>query len=61
MNHRNFGKPQGVLVFRTLADALRHGFAPFEKSPNGYLVRAHTDAGWALALVETSDEGNHPR
>lgn len=61
MNQSNFAKPYGVLVFRNLADALRNGFQPFEKNRDGYLVRICTDAGWAVALARTSDEGNRSR
>lgn len=41
----------GVLVFPTLAEALRAGFQVYDRTPDGYLVRARTAAGWAFALV----------
>ena len=56
MNYHNFAKPQGLLVFRNLAEAVRNGFQPFEKIAEGYLVQTCTDAGWAFALV--SSEGD---
>jgi len=41
----------GVMVFNTLAEALRAGYQVYERTSDGYLVRTRTDAGWALALV----------
>jgi hypothetical protein len=61
MNGQNFAKPNGLLVFKDLADALRNGFELFEKSANGYLVRTRTDAGWAFALVRPQTNGNSSR
>lgn len=42
----------GLLVFRSLADALRAGFTVYDRTPRGYLVRQRTQSGWALAVVE---------
>lgn len=42
----------GLIVFRSLAEALHAGFEVYDRTPNGYLVRTRTAAGWALALVE---------
>ena len=42
---------QGMLVFKTLAEALRYGFQPYARTAEGHLVRTQTPAGWALALV----------
>jgi hypothetical protein len=41
----------GVLVFKTLADALRAGYHVYDRTEQGYLVRTRTAAGWAMALV----------
>jgi len=41
----------GILVFNSLAEALRAGFEPYDKTERGYLVRMRTAAGWALAIV----------
>ncbi len=41
----------GVMVFNSLAEALRAGYQVYERTNEGYLVRTRTDAGWALALV----------
>lgn len=42
----------GLLVFKSLADAVRAGFHVYEKTAQGYIVRTRTQAGWALAVVE---------
>jgi hypothetical protein len=44
----------GLIVFRSLTEALRAGFEVYDRTPNGYVVRTRTEAGWALALVELS-------
>jgi hypothetical protein len=41
----------GVVVFKTLADALRAGYHVYDRTEQGYLVRTRTAAGWAMALV----------
>ena len=41
----------GLVVFKSLADALRAGFQIYDRTENGYLVRMKTAAGWAMALV----------
>ncbi|HEV3156445.1 MAG TPA: hypothetical protein VGZ00_03800 [Candidatus Baltobacteraceae bacterium] len=41
----------GLMVFSTLADALRAGFEVYDRTSDGYLVRTKTTKGWALALV----------
>lgn len=43
---------QGLVVFKSLADALRAGYQICDRTATGYLVRTRTDAGWALAVVE---------
>jgi hypothetical protein len=40
------------MVFRTLTEALRAGFEPYEFTPSGWFVRGRTPAGWALAIVD---------
>ncbi len=45
----------GLVVFPSLADALRAGFQVYEKTSTGYLVRTRTENGWALAIVEVHD------
>jgi hypothetical protein len=41
----------GVMVFRSVAEALRAGFEVYDRTPTGYLVRTKTGRGWALAIV----------
>ena len=41
----------GVMVFKTLADALRAGYSVYDRTPDGYLVRTRTANGWAMAIV----------
>lgn len=41
-----------MLVFHSVADALKEGFQVYDRTESGYLVRIKTDRGWALALVE---------
>ena len=41
----------GLLVFKSLADALRAGFQIYDRTQDGYLVRTKTHTGWAMALV----------
>jgi hypothetical protein len=42
---------QGLVVFKSLADALRAGYQIYDRTETGYLVRTKTAAGWAIALV----------
>ncbi len=44
----------GLMVFKSLADALRAGFQIYDRTSDGYLVRTRTDNGWAMALVTTN-------
>lgn len=44
---------QGVLVFKTLQEALRAGYQVYDRTKEGYLVRTRTSNGWAMALVIT--------
>lgn len=41
----------GLIIFKSLAEALRMGYQIYDKTPEGYLVRIKTDHGWAMALV----------
>lgn len=42
---------QGLVVFKSLADALRAGYQIYDRTETGYLVRTKTAAGWAIAIV----------
>lgn len=41
-----------MLIFRSVAEALRAGYHVYDRTQTGYLVRIMTQGGWALALVE---------
>jgi len=41
----------GLMVFKSLAEALRAGYQVYDRTADGYLVRTSTTAGWAMALV----------
>lgn len=42
----------GILCFTTLEAAVRAGFSLYDRIPGGgYIVRARTQGGWALAIV----------
>jgi hypothetical protein len=44
---------QGVLVLKTMADAMALGFVFFDRTRDGYcVVRKMTPRGWALAIVQ---------
>jgi hypothetical protein len=42
---------KGLLVFPTLAAAVRAGFSVYDRTSDGYLVRTRTAAGWAMAIA----------
>jgi hypothetical protein len=41
----------GLMVFKSLAEALRAGYQVYDRTADGYLVRTRTSAGWAIAVV----------
>lgn len=41
----------GIMVFHTLAEAVRLGFRIYDRLPDGYIVQRRSEAGMALALV----------
>ena len=41
----------GIMVFDTLAEAIRLGFRVYDRMPDGYIVQRRTEAGLAFALV----------
>jgi len=45
----------GLVVFKSLADALRAGFQIYDRTQEGYLVRTRTAGGWAIALVSCKE------
>jgi hypothetical protein len=46
----------GLMVFRSLAEALKYGFQVCDRIESGYLVRTQTAAGWATAIVICNSE-----
>lgn len=42
----------GMVVFRSLQDALNAGYHVYGKTESGYLARLRTNGGWALAIVD---------
>lgn len=42
----------GVLVFKSLADAIRAGYQVESSTPKGYIVRTRTDRGFVRAVVD---------
>jgi hypothetical protein len=47
---------QGIRIFRSLDEACREGFAIFEKTEEGYLMRRDEGGRFALALVRIDHE-----
>jgi hypothetical protein len=47
---------RGIFVFESLSEAKRAGFAVYDRTPDGYLVRARTANGWALAFAKARVE-----
>jgi hypothetical protein len=41
----------GLIVFKSLAEALKAGFQVCGRTSDGYLVRTKTASGWAMALA----------
>jgi hypothetical protein len=41
----------GMMVFSSLAEAIRQGFQLYDRTPDGYVVRIKTASGWAMAIV----------
>jgi hypothetical protein len=50
----------GLLVFRSLRDAVRAGFAVYDKFADGYLVRQRIGDRWQLAIVSFRDRPELP-
>jgi hypothetical protein len=41
----------GIMVFTSVAAAIRAGFQIIDRTSDGYLARTRTSNGWAMALV----------
>jgi len=46
----------GIVVFKSVRDALVAGFQIYDRTSAGILVRTKTSNGWAMALVEKNYE-----
>lgn len=42
---------QGIMVFRSVAEAMRAGYQVCERTDYGYLARTRTEQGYAMAIV----------
>jgi hypothetical protein len=42
----------GIVIFHSLAEALRAGYQVYDRTENGYIVRIKTERGWQQALVD---------
>jgi len=51
LESQGFPTMAGLVVFRSLSEALRAGFQIYDRTADGYLVRTQTSTGWAMALV----------
>lgn len=45
-----------MIVFPSVAEALRAGYEIYDRTPDGYVVRTRTESGYALAVVELAEE-----
>ena len=48
---------KGMTVFTTLAAAIEAGYAIYDITSTGYLVRMRTPQGYALAIVDLRARG----
>jgi hypothetical protein len=44
----------GLMVFHSLAAAIRAGFSVYDRTENGFIVRRKTLVGYAMALVDVT-------
>jgi Ca2+-binding EF-hand superfamily protein len=42
----------GIMVFTSLAEALRAGFQIYDRNSDGYIMRIQTTQGWQMALAK---------
>jgi hypothetical protein len=50
----------GIKVFSSLQEAKAAGFLPYDKTPDGYLVRRDDGHSYALALVRIERKTESP-
>jgi hypothetical protein len=41
----------GIVVFDSLAQAIRAGYQVIDRTSDGFLVRTRPEAGWAIAIA----------
>jgi len=46
---------QGIMIFKSISEALSSGFQYFDRTKDGYLVRKMTSRGWALAIARCDE------
>ena len=46
---------QGIMIFKSISEALSSGFQYFDRTKEGYLVRKMTPRGWALAIARCDE------
>jgi hypothetical protein len=46
---------QGIVVFKSISEALRAGYHVYDRTEHGYLVRTRTASGWAFAIAKLKD------
>jgi hypothetical protein len=47
---------KGLLVFRSLGEAVRAGYQVCDRTADGYRVRIRTSRGWALAIAVVREQ-----
>lgn len=50
----------GIRIFKSLEEAQAAGFAIFDRTPDGYLVRKAADGHFALAFVKLTAKEREP-
>jgi hypothetical protein len=48
---------QGLMVFSSVADAVRAGYRVYDRTRDGYIVRTNINGRWALAVVRAQYDG----
>ena len=46
---------QGIMIFKSMSEAVSSGFQFFDRTKEGYLVRKMTSGGWALAIARRDE------
>lgn len=51
----------GMVIFHSLQQALEAGYQICERTSTGYLARIRTNHGWAMALIDLSQDDSFKR